>query len=309
MTFCDTLQNALGCSIGIYNLEGRLIEGEDIGFKVTENVIYNDVNTYIRTGNYIISARANLSQDACSIIRVMWSASLEKEAADYMQPLEHILKSNVSYESVRGRYLDNTVLYIYANRNILGMLKSIYEGYNAHIVYDGEGYYLVNRAEDIEQEAQSILSDIRQECGVNVIIGCGRRVSDSYTIKQSADHAKKAFYLARSLGFKEGFYHIDKMILYGIIDEVSADDIDFYVKGGYEGFNEVMRDKELIDTAEELLRCHLNISEAARRLYLHRNTLLYRVEKIKNLTGLDIKKFEEAVIFRTIMSIYKLKWR
>jgi DNA-binding PucR family transcriptional regulator len=81
------------------------------------------------------------------------------------------------------------------------------------------------------------------------------------------------------------------------------------MNGGYDGFVDVVRDKELLSTAEELFKCHLNISEAARKLYLHRNTLLYRIEKIKNLSGLDIKKFEEAVIFRTVITLYKFKGR
>jgi hypothetical protein len=113
--------------------------------------------------------------------------------------------------------------------------------------------------------------------------------------------------LAFELGFKEGFYHIDKMTIYGLLYSIDDEKIDYYLHGGYSGFVEVVRDKELINTAEELFRCHLNISEAARKLYLHRNTLLYRIEKIKNLTGLDIKKFEEAVIFRTIITIYKFR--
>lgn len=83
--------------------------------------------------------------------------------------------------------------------------------------------------------------------------------------------------------------------------------IEYYLKGSSDVFKNVAQEKELLKTAEELLKCNLNISEASRRLYLHRNTLLYRLEKIKNYTGLDIKKFDEAMVFKTLMTFYKFK--
>ena len=57
---------------------------------------------------------------------------------------------------------------------------------------------------------------------------------------------------------------------------------------------------------ESRARRRLNISETSRNLYMHRNTLSYRLDKIERATGLNIRKFSDAVTFRTITILYKL---
>lgn len=69
---------------------------------------------------------------------------------------------------------------------------------------------------------------------------------------------------------------------------------------------EVFSDPDLISTAEQFLENDLNISETSRALFLHRNTLMYRLDKIKRITGLDLKDFSDAVTFRVISILYKL---
>ncbi|MDO6353965.1 helix-turn-helix domain-containing protein [Caloramator sp. CAR-1] len=306
MSFCDDLYLALGYEIGLYDINGNLKEGKDIGFKDVDDIEIGDF-TFIRIGDNILSIKGKLSQDACNLVKLYFSFYKNKEAADVLQPLEYILKNDVPKEKLMGKFLNKTTMYIMCPIKYFNIVESIYDGYEAELVKDDEGIYIVKEIENFEEEAESILEELKQEGANNVIIGSGRQVKGDYTIKNSAIHAKTSCLLAKNLGYNEGIFHIDKMILYGIISEGDMSKIDFYLNGGYENFYDVYRDKELINTAEELFRCHLNISEASRRLYLHRNTLLYRIEKIKAITGLDIKKFEEAVVFRTVISIFKLK--
>lgn len=307
MPFGDKIEKAIGMKVSTYSTDGRLLFGEDLGYHHTEDVSVFKGTTYIRHKDAVIAVSGETTAETCALIRLIYDMSVEKNAADFMQPLEYIIKNDVNRDSIKGKYLNCNVLYIKANVNVDEIIADIYEGFAYELVQDDEGIYLVKQMEDIEQEAEAIISGICSERGINVIIGSGRRIAGSYTIKDSAEHAKTACSLAQILSFKEGFYHIDKMIIYGLIYSSEKERIDYYINGGYTGFADVVRDRELIDTAEELFKCHLNISEAARRLYLHRNTLLYRIEKIKNLTGVDIKKFEEAVIFRIVISIYRLK--
>jgi carbohydrate diacid regulator len=69
---------------------------------------------------------------------------------------------------------------------------------------------------------------------------------------------------------------------------------------------EIFDDQEMTNTAEEFLENSLNVSETSRNLYLHRNTLAYRLDKIEKQTGLNIRKFSDAVIFRLITILSKL---
>lgn len=64
-------------------------------------------------------------------------------------------------------------------------------------------------------------------------------------------------------------------------------------------------DTETMNTVQRFLDCDLNISLAARELYIHRNTLVFRLDKIKNLTGLDVRKFEDAMLWKLAMLIHR----
>ena len=72
------------------------------------------------------------------------------------------------------------------------------------------------------------------------------------------------------------------------------------------GAREIFNDEEMINTAEEFLENSLNVSETSRKLYLHRNTLTYRLDKIERATGLNIRKFSDAVTFRLITILSRL---
>ena len=64
-------------------------------------------------------------------------------------------------------------------------------------------------------------------------------------------------------------------------------------------------DEETLTTVNAFFDNDLNISETARKLYIHRNTLGYRLDKIDRTTGLDIKKFDDALTFKIAMMVSK----
>ncbi len=66
----------------------------------------------------------------------------------------------------------------------------------------------------------------------------------------------------------------------------------------------VMKDKDLIECINAFFDNNLNVSETSRNAFLHRNTLLYRIEKVNKVTGLNIRNFEEAMIFKLLTVVY-----
>ena len=67
----------------------------------------------------------------------------------------------------------------------------------------------------------------------------------------------------------------------------------------------IFKDKDLTFSVDAFLENHLNISETSRNAFMHRNTLLYRINKIKKVTGLDVRDFEDAVVFKFLSDMYK----
>ena len=64
-------------------------------------------------------------------------------------------------------------------------------------------------------------------------------------------------------------------------------------------------DEETLSTINKFFDNSLNVSETSRQLYIHRNTLVYRLEKIYKLTGLDLRKFDHAIVFKVAMMVHK----
>ena len=62
---------------------------------------------------------------------------------------------------------------------------------------------------------------------------------------------------------------------------------------------------EMLHTIEMFFAKDLNLSDTARQLYIHRNTLVYRLEKIKKLTGLDLREFDDAIVFKVALMVKK----
>ena len=63
--------------------------------------------------------------------------------------------------------------------------------------------------------------------------------------------------------------------------------------------------EEMIHTIETFFDNSLNLSETARKLYIHRNTLVYRLEKVQRTIGLDLRNFDDAVTFKMMMLLGK----
>lgn len=66
----------------------------------------------------------------------------------------------------------------------------------------------------------------------------------------------------------------------------------------------VLKDDDLYSCIEAFFKNNLNIAETSRNAFLHRNTLLYRIDKIHKLTGLNIRNFEDAITFKILAKIY-----
>jgi carbohydrate diacid regulator len=64
-------------------------------------------------------------------------------------------------------------------------------------------------------------------------------------------------------------------------------------------------DQETLFTIQRFFENNLNVSETSRKLFVHRNTLVYRLEKIKKLTGLDLREFDDAVVFKLATMVNK----
>ena len=156
---------------------------------------------------------------------------------------------------------------------------------------------------DLKTLADMIVDNLHAEAMVRVRVGYGNRVNNMPDIAKSYQEAKmalevgKIFYADketiayRYLGIGRLIYQLPMSLCEMFIHEVFGEEVP-------DVFNE-----EISGTIQKFFENNLNISETARQLYVHRNTLVYRLERLEKAIGLDIRKFDDAMTFKIAMMV------
>ena len=159
--------------------------------------------------------------------------------------------------------------------------------------------------EELEKIAQSMEDTMKNELFIKTVIGIGtvsehlRTLADSYKEAQTAIDVGKVFDTEKSivnyenLGIGRLIYQLPTTLCEIFLSEV-------FKKSSIDSL-----DQETLFTINKFFENNLNVSETSRKLFVHRNTLVYRLEKIKKLTGLDLREFDHAIIFKVALMVRK----
>ena len=119
--------------------------------------------------------------------------------------------------------------------------------------------------------------------------------------------ASAALRLGQQYGARGGVYGYRSYVLVKMLEEIPPARRAEYFSTLLEGESRaLLEDEDMLGTAEEFLENSLNVSETSRNLFMHRNTLMYRLDKIERMTGLDLRNFSDAVTFRVITILNRL---
>ena len=160
------------------------------------------------------------------------------------------------------------------------------------------------REEELKNIADSLVDSLHMEAMIKVRVGYGNVVEQIPEIAASYQEAKLALEVGRvfyaeydtisygKLGIGRLIYQLPMSLCNMFIKEVFGDEVP-----------EILDDEEAMSTINRFFENNLNISETARQLYVHRNTLVYRLERIEKAIGLDIRTFEDAMTFRIAVMV------
>lgn len=155
--------------------------------------------------------------------------------------------------------------------------------------------------------AKLIIQALYEELGLSLSAYVGGKVRYFSDISISYQQALATMRLSKAFGLSSGIHAYKDFMLVKIIEDLPNSKIKELLEVLLdENGKTLFKDKEIVETGEEFLNNNLNISETARILYIHRNTLMYRIDKIEKCTGLDIRKFGDALTFRIISVLTKL---
>ncbi|MDE6748057.1 MAG: helix-turn-helix domain-containing protein [Lachnospiraceae bacterium] len=157
--------------------------------------------------------------------------------------------------------------------------------------------------EELEQVANTIVDMMSMEALMNVKVAYGtivnelKEVSKSYKEARMALDVGKIFYAEKKvtayskLGIGRLIYQLPVNLCRIFIDEIFGSNV----------LDEL--DDEILTTINKFFENNLNVSEASRQLFVHRNTLVYRIEKLAKSTGLDIRIFDDALTFKIALMV------
>ena len=155
--------------------------------------------------------------------------------------------------------------------------------------------------------ADFLAQSLKEELGIDVVVGVGSVVKGLKDISLSYSQAAGALRYAGVFSSKGNVHSYKEYMLVKMLEDVPESKLAEYLSElTDEGAEEIFEDEEMVNPAEEFLRNSLNVSETSRNLFMHRNTLLYRLDKIEKATGLNIRQFPDAVSFRVLTVLYKL---
>ena len=158
-------------------------------------------------------------------------------------------------------------------------------------------------AEDLEKIAVSVEDTLKNELRIKTIIGIGtvaehlRELADSYKEAQTAIEVGKVFDTEKSV------MHYENLGIGRLIYQLPTTLCEIFLREVFKKNSLDSLDQETLFTINKFFENSLNVSETSRKLFVHRNTLVYRLEKIRKLTGLDLRQFDHAIVFRVALMV------
>ena len=158
---------------------------------------------------------------------------------------------------------------------------------------------------ELEKIARSIEDTLKNELFIKTVIGIGtiathlRELADAYKEAQTAIEVGKVFDTEKSISSYENL-GIGRLIY-----QLPTTLCDIFLTEVFKKNSIDSLDQETLFTINKFFENNLNVSETSRKLFVHRNTLVYRLEKIKKLTGLDLRQFDHAIVFKVALMVRK----
>lgn len=158
---------------------------------------------------------------------------------------------------------------------------------------------------DIENLASSIADTLSGEFYVHTVIGIGTTVNSLKNLAKSFKEAQTALEVGKVFDTEKTIISYDNLGIARLIYQLPTTLCETFLKEVFKRGTIESLDQETLFTIQRFFENNLNVSETSRKLFVHRNTLVYRLEKIKKITGLDLREFDHAIVFKIALMVNK----
>ena len=235
---------------------------------ISDNILLGDI--YVRAKELHFASEA---QRAVFLVRQVGSAEIA--AVDVVQSL----------------FSDNPDDFVISiNETDIAVIKTLTDG--------GDG-------KEIYRIAKSIEDALAQNLKLKTTIGIGTVVSHIRDLARAYKEAGVAIDVGKVFDTEKTIITYENLGIGRLIYQLPTVMCDMFLQEVFKKNPIDALDQETLFTINKFFENNLNVSETARKLFVHRNTLVYRLEEIKKLTGLDLREFDDAITFKVALMVKK----
>ena len=159
--------------------------------------------------------------------------------------------------------------------------------------------------DDLEKTAQVMVDMLNTEAMSQVHVAYGTVVNELKEVSRSYKEAKMALDVGKIVFSNKNVVAYAKLGIGRLIYQLPIPLCRMFIKEIFDGKSPDEFDDETLTTINKFFENSLNVSETSRQLYIHRNTLVYRLDKLQKSTGLDLRVFEDAITFKIALMVVK----
>ena len=156
---------------------------------------------------------------------------------------------------------------------------------------------------EIEKVAKGIADTLNSEFYTKVSIGIGTVVDNIKDLARSYKEAQVALEVGKVFDTEKNIISYENLGIGRLIYQLPTTLCEMFLQEVFKNGSLDSLDRETLMTIQCFFENNLNVSETSRKLFVHRNTLVYRLEKIRKLTGLDLREFDHAITFKVALMV------
>lgn len=158
---------------------------------------------------------------------------------------------------------------------------------------------------ELENIASQIVNTVTSEAMVNIHLGIGTVASSIKDIAKSYKEARIALEVGKVFDGEKFIMNYDNLGIARLIYQLPTTLCELFLSEVFKKDSIDSLDQETLYTIQKFFENNLNVSETSRQLYVHRNTLVYRLDKVRKITGLDLRIFDHAIVFKVALMVKK----
>jgi len=198
------------------------------------------------------------------------------------------------------------------DNNVLELIRSANTGSKDFVTAVDENNVIVVRdlsdgdsSREIEKAARALETILAKEGLKNVRISYGTVVKEIKEVSRSYKEAKMALDVGKIFFDERDIIAYSELGIGRLIYQLPIPLCKMFIKEIFGGKSPDEFDEETLTTINKFFENSLNVSETSRQLFIHRNTLVYRLDKLQKTTGLDLRVFEDAITFKIALMVVK----